>query len=103
MNTRWVTLLLCAVFAFGAVGCAKNEPRRDRKGRWAPAQTGTNLRRWVDESAARNQTRETRRVSKAKRERRNAEKARPEKPKRERQERRRRAADDEVITRGGFR
>ena len=100
MKNTWLAALLCVVFAFAVAGCSAPGGTA-RKGRRSTGvtQTGTNIPRWTSDAAATRKSRTAQRKARAKREK----KVRAEKPKREREERRRPAADEEVITRGGFR
>ena len=104
MKNHWFAALLCIVFAFAATGCGSSQSGGNKKRRYAGTpQTGTNIPRWSSDSTGTREARSKQRKAKPKRERRQAKDEKAEKPRRERQERRRRAADDEVITRGGFR
>ena len=100
MKNHWLAALLCIVFAFAATGCGNPRSGGGEKRRYTSAQTGTNIPRWQSDTRAGREARSRQRTAKA---RRDAKKPKAEKPKRERQERRRRASDEEVITRGGFR
>ena len=97
MKNYWFAALLCIVFAFAATGCGTPRAGGEKR-RYTTAQTGTNIPRWQTDAGAGREARAKQRAAKPKR-----DKRKREKPKRERQERRSRAADDEVITRGGFR
>ena len=103
MKKHWLIVLICAAFALASVGCGNQRGGANTKQRRVAAgtQTGTNIPRWIADSTPARDTRAKERARKAKREKRE-KKARAEKPKKERKERRR-AADEEVITRGGFR
>ena len=104
MKNHWLAALLSIVFVFVVTGCGT--PRGvggNKKRQWGTTQTGTNIPRWTTGSDAGAEPSSKQRTAKAKREKRQAKKHKTEKPKRERQERRTRPADEEVITRGGFR
>ena len=100
MKKHWLLVLICAAFAFVSVGCGNQRGGANTKQRRVAAgtQTGTNIPRWTTDSTSARNARAKERSTKAKREK----KPRAQKQKKERRERRR-AADEEVITRGGFR
>ena len=102
MKNHWIAAFLCVVFTFAATGCGTPRNTGNPKRRYGAPQTGTNLPRWTVDPSEKREQRSKQRKVKARREKRDA-KPRAEKPKRERQERRSRPADEEVITRGGFR
>lgn len=103
MKNHWFAALLCIVLAFAATGCGTAQTGANKKRRYGTPQTGTNIPRWSADSSGARDARSKQRRAKPKRDRRQAEKAKPEKPRRERQDQGRRASDDEIITRGGFR
>ena len=99
MKNRCLAALLCLAVALVAAGCGNARTGGENKRRYGSPQTGTNIPRALRDSSSTRQPRpQKERTAKAKSSQRAEKKARAEK-----RERRARAADDEVVTRGGFR